>query len=80
MKVLVTGGEGFIGRHLVERFRAFEHDVSVYDLMTGGDLMNMSRLNASMIRWRVSSCRSARRLNSYLRVTFDFHFAYIYVI
>lgn len=31
MKVLVTGGEGFIGRHTVDRLRELEHKVTIFD-------------------------------------------------
>ncbi|MCI0497602.1 MAG: NAD-dependent epimerase/dehydratase family protein [Thermoplasmata archaeon] len=38
MNVLVTGGAGFIGSHLVDRLVADGHDVSVIDNMSGGSL------------------------------------------
>ena len=31
MKVLVTGGAGFIGRHLVDRLTSLEYEVDVLD-------------------------------------------------
>jgi len=34
MRVLVLGGSGFLGSHIVDRFIAEKHDVSVYDLYT----------------------------------------------
>jgi UDP-glucose 4-epimerase len=34
MRVLVLGGSGFLGSHIVDRFLAEKHDVSVYDLYT----------------------------------------------
>lgn len=37
-RILVTGGHGFVGRALVERFRAQGHAVSSFDLATGGDV------------------------------------------
>jgi len=47
MKVLVTGGAGFIGSHLVDRLVADEHDVVVMDNMSGGNLdMIKSHLGA----------------------------------
>jgi UDP-glucose 4-epimerase len=33
MKVLVTGGSGFIGSHVVDRVRARGHDVRIFDLV-----------------------------------------------
>ena len=34
MRTLVLGGSGFLGSHIVDRFLAEKHDVSVYDLYT----------------------------------------------
>ena len=33
MKVLVTGGSGFIGSHVIDRARAHGHDVRNFDLV-----------------------------------------------
>ena len=32
MRILVLGGSGFLGSHIVDRFLAADHDVTVYDL------------------------------------------------
>ena len=37
MKILVTGGAGFIGSHVVDRFVDDGHDVSVVDSLVSGD-------------------------------------------
>ncbi|HKX03926.1 MAG TPA: NAD-dependent epimerase/dehydratase family protein [Methylomirabilota bacterium] len=37
MKILVTGGAGFIGSHVVDRFIEAGHDVAVVDNLTTGD-------------------------------------------
>ena len=34
MRVLVLGGSGFLGSHIVDKFIEEKHDVSVYDLYT----------------------------------------------
>ena len=31
MKILVTGGAGFIGSHLVEELLSNEHEILIYD-------------------------------------------------
>src|SRR5690606_1162311 len=42
MKVLVTGGAGFIGSHLCDRLVAEGHDVVVYDDFSSGHLDNLA--------------------------------------
>ncbi len=37
MRVLVTGGAGFIGSHVAEAYRAAGHEVAVVDLVLGAD-------------------------------------------
>ena len=44
MKVLVTGGAGFIGGHLVERLIARGDDVSVVDNISTGNIDNLKEL------------------------------------
>jgi UDP-glucose 4-epimerase len=47
MKLLVTGGAGFIGSHLVEELVAVGHDVCVLDNFTTGNIRNLSGLLSS---------------------------------
>lgn len=42
MKVLVTGGAGFIGSHLVDKLINEGHDVSIIDDLSGGKTDNLS--------------------------------------
>jgi len=44
MKILVTGGSGFIGSHLCRKLILSGHEISVYDNFSTGRLNNLSRL------------------------------------
>lgn len=43
MKILVTGGAGFIGSHLVDRLMEEGHEVRVLDDLSAGNLENLKR-------------------------------------
>lgn len=46
--VAVTGGSGFIGRHLCARLEEMGYDVFNYDLVEGRDILRVSLLNSFM--------------------------------
>jgi UDP-glucose 4-epimerase len=44
MKVLVTGGAGFIGSNLVDRLVESNHDVTVLDNLSTGNIINLNKV------------------------------------
>ncbi|MCX7607292.1 MAG: NAD-dependent epimerase/dehydratase family protein [Bacteroidia bacterium] len=44
MKILITGGAGFIGSHLAERCLELDHEVTIIDNLSTGSLSNLSSL------------------------------------
>jgi len=49
MRILVTGGAGFIGSHLVERLVSEGNDVTVIDNFSSGSMENIKNLNVNII-------------------------------
>ena len=47
MRVLITGGAGFIGSHLAERFLEQRHEVSVLDNLSTGSIDNIAPLKSN---------------------------------
>jgi dTDP-glucose 4,6-dehydratase len=47
VRTLITGGAGFIGSHLCERFLAREHDVICVDNLITGALVNITQLRSN---------------------------------
>ena len=45
MRVLITGGAGFIGSHLVDKFLGEGHEVIAMDNLLTGDVTNIAHLS-----------------------------------
>jgi nucleoside-diphosphate-sugar epimerase len=46
--ILITGGSGFIGQHLVEKLKEQGHSVEVFDLANGQDLLNARQVDEAI--------------------------------
>ena len=44
MRILVTGGAGFIGSHVVDAYLDYNHDVAVIDDLSRGSARNLNPL------------------------------------
>ena len=53
MRILVTGGAGFIGSHLVDHFLAAGHEVAVLDDLSSGKLENLAAAMPRIAFYRV---------------------------
>ena len=75
--VLVTGGAGFIGAHLVERLLADGRGVVVVDDFSTGSLDNLSAVKSHprlrIVHSRISTCAELPELAA--RAEFIFHLA-----
>lgn len=45
LKILVTGGDGFLGKHLMSALRSRGHNVSSYDILNGKDILDSKQLD-----------------------------------
>jgi len=48
MKILVTGGKGFIGLKLMDKLKKMGHEPVSYDIVDGQDLFDMEKLEAAI--------------------------------
>lgn len=71
MKVLVTGGAGFIGSHIVDALVERGHEVTVLDSMSSGHMLNLNdtRLGMGMNVWQ----RNVRDASDVMEIVDRFH-------
>lgn len=77
MKILVTGGAGFIGSHLVDRLVKENHDVTVLDNLYRGRLENIqAHLQSRRIRFFQADIRKFEEIEKHFKnVEAVFHLA-----
>jgi UDP-glucose 4-epimerase len=59
--VLVTGGAGFIGSHLVEALVKAKHDVTVLDNLSSGKLDNLSSVKVNFIKGDICDEKTVKK-------------------
>ena len=57
MRVLITGGAGFIGSHLAHKFQNLGEDVVIFDNFTTGDLNNLVGFKGEIMRGDIRDAR-----------------------
>ncbi|MCD6376735.1 MAG: SDR family NAD(P)-dependent oxidoreductase [Caldisericaceae bacterium] len=68
MKILVTGGAGFIGSHLVDRLVEAEHEVTVLDNLYRGRQENIQKhLQAQSIQFYQSDIRNFQEIEGHFK-------------
>jgi len=60
MKILVTGGAGFIGSHLVEALVREGYEVRVFDNLSSGSLKNLSNTSVEFIKGDVADWEAVK--------------------
>ena len=65
MKILVTGGAGFIGSHLVEKLINLKHQVIVLDNLSTGRLENLKHLIKKI---KFVKCDISKRIKTFLNI------------
>ena len=72
-RVLITGGAGFIGSHLVESYQDVAREIIVIDDLSSGSLENLEGLNFSFIK---GSITDKDLLDKYMKgIDFVYHLA-----
>lgn len=61
MKILVTGGAGFIGSHVVEHYQQLASEIRVLDNLSSGYSRNLDCLNCTLIEGSITDRAAVRK-------------------
>ena len=76
LKILITGGAGFIGSNLADKLVMLGHKVSVIDNLSGGSLKNLEKIRKKISFYKLDISKYSNSLQKALKdVEYVFHFA-----
>ena len=75
MKVIVTGGAGFIGSHLVEKLVAKNYEVIVLDNLSTGSLKNLKKVKDKIKFVKYDLLKTKKLYKIFYGVNYVFHLA-----
>ena len=75
MKIIVTGGAGFIGSHVVERLESSGHEVLVIDNLSSGRRENLTESNCTIAEVDVTSLNEVELLFKIHQPDYAIHLA-----
>jgi len=78
MKFLVTGGAGYIGSHMVKFLLSKNHEVTVFDNLSSGKLINKNKIN--FIKVDLVNHKKLDQLMSKKKFDAVFHFAALSIV
>ena len=75
MKILITGGAGFIGSHLVEQLLKKKHHISVIDNLSTGRIQNLEEFKNKINFYRYDLSKKGKWQNILKKIDVVFHLA-----
>jgi len=75
MKILITGGAGFIGSHLVEQLLKKKHHISVIDNLSTGRIQNLEQFKNKINFYRYDLSKKGKWQNILKKIDVVFHLA-----
>ena len=49
MRIIITGGTGFLGKRLSRKLKDHKHEIMSYDIVDGYDILNTKQLEEAFI-------------------------------